>query len=245
MLYFAHRPDPVFAALVDAALRHSLDEIADNLGSPDADPEWWAMLYPRSAPCFTPARARATLDDLLAAHRASELYEPTAYHWLVLYECLEVYCAHHNDELLGMAVAPAHPDSQPDGCWPVGAYRIGRLDLDQLVNEFFHDTDFLMDPQVVTPVVRARLLVEDEVFGVVHGLAPHAAELRLTPTRGVPWPDEDRDSIWATLAPPESIGDPRGPTTFHHLPLEAGCRTCRRTIRQLWRQTANRAVPPT
>ena len=69
-----------------------------------APPEAWREGYPRAATCFTRELARETLVDLLVKLRLPEEYVPTEYHWLLLYECLQVQIEVLNDMPLPLLV---------------------------------------------------------------------------------------------------------------------------------------------
>jgi len=133
----------------------------------------WPALYPLAARCFRPDRARTTLAQLLTASRAPELYQLTDYHWLLLYDCLRVYCVIHND----------YTGEAPTKTLPVGSCEIGPIDFDAVVDQYFWDTDFLLDGPTLAglgPAGRQSMGVGDEVFGIAQGLPPHADELTLT-----------------------------------------------------------------
>ena len=121
MLRFAQRPDPVFLAILHAALE-DLQETLTDLQAED-----WPAQYPSAARCFSPDLARTTLEQLLTASRAKQVYQLTDYHWLLLYDCLRVYCEIHND------FAPEAPTQT----LPVGPYQIGPIDFDALIDQLW------------------------------------------------------------------------------------------------------------
>jgi hypothetical protein len=139
----------------------------------DLAAEDWLALYPLAARCFSLDLARTTLAQVLTASRAWELYQPTDYHWLLLYDGLRAYCVIHND----------YAGGAPTKTLPVGPYQIGPIDFDAVVDEYFWDTDFLLDGPILAglgPEGRQNMGVTDEVFGIAQGLPPHADELTLT-----------------------------------------------------------------
>jgi hypothetical protein len=141
MLEFASEPDPIFGAIVDAALRETRDILFPYL--PSAEPlspedlagreEEYDALFPNLVPVFTWREALAMVDRLIAAKAAPELYHLNDYHWLVLYSALDLFCDLHNDKALGR-----------DG--KVGPYVIDRIDLDAFLDTYFFDADFLAGP---------------------------------------------------------------------------------------------------
>jgi hypothetical protein len=166
-----------------ACLELSSDAVID-FDPPDA----WRDMYPLSATCFTRELARETLLDLLTKLRLPEEYVPTEYHWLLMYECLQVQIEVLNDMLLPLlveqlktlatvqdAVYLSLPTRAKDG---TGFH----IDFDALVDTYFWDTDFLMDAELFSrlgPDTKANLGFSASVFGVVQGLSPHPDELVL------------------------------------------------------------------
>ncbi|TAL09307.1 MAG: hypothetical protein EPO02_10425 [Nitrospirae bacterium] len=102
----------------------------------------WEACYPHASRRFTPQSAIPTLERVLGTSQALAVYRISESQWLLLYECLENYCAELND------VAPG----QPGGLLPVGDYRLAEVDFDSLVALYFWDTDFLVPPGETTPV---------------------------------------------------------------------------------------------
>jgi len=184
MLRFAQRPDPIFLAILHEALE-DLQEMLTDLEAED-----WPAQYPSAARCFSPNLARTTVGQLLTTSRAEQVYQLTDYHWLLLYDCLRVYCEIHND----------YAPETPTQTLPVGPYRIGPIDFDALVDGYFWDTDFLLEDPTLAglgPDGRKTMGVSDEVFGIAQGLPPHPDELKLTRWEGPGWeePGEEGEAI--------------------------------------------------
>ncbi len=199
MLYFEARPDPVFTAILHAALEHTRDRI-DDLPSED----WWPNLFPDLASCFTPAAARRTITKLLLASRARHVYRLSDYHWLLVYDCLHLFCEVHNDLV---AEKRGRPQS-------VGQYQIGPIDFELILEYYFWDTDFLFDPDVISamgPEGRQQMGISDEVFGVSQGLAPHTDELKLTRVDDPAWMGEEKAEV-APIGPHIPSYPPRSET---------------------------------
>ena len=159
----------------------------------------WPAPYPLAARCFSLDLAGVTLAQLLTAIRAPGLYQLTDYHWLLLYDGLRVYCALHND-----AAREA-----PTTTLPVGPYQIGPIDFDAVVDQYFWDTDFLLESPTLTelrPEGRQSLGVADEVFGIAQGLPPHPEELSLTRWAGPGWEEpggqDEAEGAWIPQYPP-------------------------------------------
>jgi len=132
LIYFRHRPDAVFTAILHAALERELGKVAALNARHDLDA--WEACYPHASRRFTIQSAVPALERLLGASQALAVYGVSESQWLLLYECLANYCAELND------VAPG----QPDGLLPVGEYRLAEVDFDALVALYFWDTDFLV-----------------------------------------------------------------------------------------------------
>jgi hypothetical protein len=183
MLRFASPLSPAATAIFVMCLDLAADEVVDG-DRPDA----WREVYPRSATCFTPALARATLVDLVDKLRLPEEYVPTDYHWLLLYECLQGQIERLNDDplppLVNLLTALATAQDALYLTLPARSQGVAgfSIDFDALVDMYFWDTDFLLDAETVAQLdadAKARLGFSPSVFGVVQGLAPHPDELVL------------------------------------------------------------------
>src|SRR5262245_22533669 len=103
VIYMLHFPSPLTAAATEIVL--SCLEMAADMAVDFDPPEAWREVYPLSAACFTSALARKTLLDLVVKLRLPEIYVPTEYHWLLMYECLQVQIEVLNDLPLPELVA--------------------------------------------------------------------------------------------------------------------------------------------
>jgi hypothetical protein len=180
MLRFARRPDPIFLAILHAAL----DDVQETLTDLEAGD--WPAQYPTAVRCFSRDLARTTLGQLLTASRAKQLYQLTDYHWLLLYDCLRVYCEIHND----------YAREAPTQTMPVGPYQIGAIDFDALLDLYFWETDFLLGGPILAglgPDGRKSIDVSDEAFGISQGLPPHSDELKLTRWAGLGWEESGEE----------------------------------------------------
>ena len=88
-----------------------------------------------------------------------------------------------------------------------GTLPVGPIDFDQVVDRYFWDTDFLLDPTTLAalgPEGRESLGVSDEVFGIAHRLPPHPEELKILPWGGPAWDEEDEQlqGPWVPQYPP-------------------------------------------
>jgi hypothetical protein len=173
MLRFEIQPDPVFLVMLDAAIEYMIFGL-DLDESSDQD-ESFAVNMPRSSRLFTAQQANEQLRGLQCAIHAPEMYKPTDYHWLLLYECLNRYCGLFNDLPFGVISEK---------------YGIESIDFDGVVDYFFWDTDFLDEDISKLPMeAREQLGVSPETFGLSMGMTPHPEELVLKRCE----PDDDTE----------------------------------------------------
>lgn len=164
MLRFNNKPDEIFIVLVNEAIEDMLgyvemdDEIEERLDALRAS-------MPRSSELFDVRGAMEQLRTLRGCLNSNTLYQPTDYHWLLLYECLGSYCDYFNDERVGDLYK---------------LHTIEYIDFGSLVDCYFWDTDFLNDDiPNVSVEVRQMLGVSSETFGLTAGMKPHPEELTL------------------------------------------------------------------
>jgi len=183
MLRFASPLTPAATAIFVMCLDLASDEVID-VDCPAA----WREAYPLSAACFTPALARATLVDLVEKLRLPEEYVPTAYHWLLLYECLQSQIEALNEAplppLVNLLTTLATAQDALYLTLPARS-KSGAgfsVDFEALVDMYFWDTDFLLDAErfaQLSPDAKANLGFSPSTFGVIQGLPPHPDELVL------------------------------------------------------------------
>jgi hypothetical protein len=183
MLRFASPLTPAATAIFVMCLDLASDEVVD-IDLADA----WRETYPRSATCFTPELARATLVDLVDKLQLPEEYVPTDYHWLLMYECLQGQIERLSEDplapLVNLLTALATAQDALYLTLPTRSKGGAgfSIDFDALVAMYFWDTDFLLDADhfaQLTPEAKASLGFSPSAFGVVQGLAPHPDELVL------------------------------------------------------------------
>ena len=172
MLRFATTLDAVFLDILHEAIQFTIDSIE----AYDFDPEPFEIQYENSSRVFHPNLARDTSRQLLDASRSAQWYQPTDYHWLLLYEALEIYCALFNDGELRETRLSAQ-------------YGIRLIDFDAIVDIFFWDTNFLLSEEHVVGLGMdgwKELAIHPEIFGITQRLTPHPEEQQLRPIE----PDE-------------------------------------------------------
>src|SRR5499427_7399884 len=182
MLRFSSPLTAAATEIVIACLEMAADMVVDF-----DPPEAWREVYPLSAACFTPALARETLLDLLVKLRLPEVYVPTEYHWLLMYECLKVQIEVLNDMPLPSLVAQLTTLATAHDALYLSLPTRARVEgfhiaFEALIDTYFWDTDFLLDAESfarLSAEAKTNLGFSPSVFGVTQGLAPHPEELVL------------------------------------------------------------------
>jgi hypothetical protein len=183
MLHFSTPLTPAATELLISCLEFSTDMArSDTLG------DEWAIAYPLSAKCFTRQRAREVLLDLVDKVRLPQTYVPTSYHWLLLYECLQMQIECLNDDMWpdfvnSLKTARDGQDAAyfrfPRAAQGVEGFWV---DFEAFIDVYFWDTDFLLDPSTYYRLgapSRNQLGYRADLFGVLSGLPPHPTELIL------------------------------------------------------------------
>lgn len=147
MLHFETKPDKVFTAILHKALERARAEISEVLDDRDE----FEVLYPNLGRCFDPGTALSTIEQLLRASRSPKLYQLTDYHWLILHEALRVFTDAHND----------FAQEDPEYDTKIGAYRLGEIDFDGLIDLYFSDLDFTLESYPLSPEDLRLVRVED------------------------------------------------------------------------------------
>ncbi len=165
MLRFATKPDAIFPVLISDAIDEAIGEIELDPTS-EGQVETYETIMPSSEKLFGLNDAKQQLRALQKALGETSLYQPTDYHWLLLYEVLEVYCDGFNEIPHGALCE---------------TYGIQRIDFNLLIDLFFWDNDFLDDDIPDMPFkARQQLGISPETFGLTAGMKPHPDELTLT-----------------------------------------------------------------
>jgi hypothetical protein len=174
VIEFQSAPDPVFVAILDGALTWVKDQLYPSID--DARPteedlrdvdEEYSLLYSHLARYLDRTQALEQVAKLHEALRADGLYRFTDYHWLLLYECLDVFCDLHNDH-------------EWEGT--VGPYTIDQIGLGGIVDRFFFDTDFAFDADFVVAREFSLFTVPDvspQARKIAAGLKPDPDDLAM------------------------------------------------------------------
>ena len=168
MLRFSSKPDPAFAAFLDAALADEVEHVRDPLVS---DEDARVNYSSQTRAIFDRLGLQAILERLLEAHRSPALYKIGDYHFLILYDVLQIHTHLHNDSL-----------AFSGGVRRYGAVVLRKIDFDAVLDYYFFDPDFLLDPEIfggMDEKTKRAVGFADETWGVVHQLKPHAEELSL------------------------------------------------------------------
>ena len=180
MLRFQETPDRIFIEILKVSMEIVIDEITDLLdyseNAKEAKHELGGIL-PLAARVFSPQVALKTLRDMLEKLFQPELYYLNDYHYLLIYDVLQLYSGHHND-----LVRRSGTKSERNSAAKIGPFHIDEIDFDRLEAVYFYDTDFLFDPEMMLSLgeeERKDMAFNPETFAITQGLAPHPEELVL------------------------------------------------------------------
>jgi hypothetical protein len=189
MLYFATKPDPVIAAIVNEALTAAAQsaEVPGHRNVPAQHFNEGACVH---------EEPHLALEKLRRAHRGSGVYRMSHSYWVLLFDCLAMYVARHNmrvpKNMIGKEDMP-----------PIGSFRVGPIDLLRVVTEYFWDLwcfpDAAFDNALVPPPVAHRTRGGSERYAPTsQGLVPIALPK---------W----RENVDATVFNNPNVGVPRYP----------------------------------
>lgn len=168
MIRFSSTPDECFQGIVTEAIEFFTDEFKNWDDEPD---EIMDSHIEQVREIFDAPTLLMTLEKLLEAHQAPGLYMPTDYHFLVLYDVLELTIELHNDLV-----------EEEDSPQEIGGKLLGTIDFDWIADYYFWDLDFLSSPQDMNNLssdAKATMGFSKETFGVVNRMAPHPDELEM------------------------------------------------------------------
>jgi len=146
-------------------------------------------LLPNAGRVFNFHTALDTVRAMDAYLRKPELYQLNDYHYLLLYDALLNLCDLHNE-----AIKDCETEEDRIQLSQIGDYLIRELLFDEMVDIYFFDTDFLLNPDDAFNLGmqgRNGLNVSEETFHISQGFAPHPEELELKEYEGeAPAPPE-------------------------------------------------------
>lgn len=180
MLRFQSHPDKVFTAILKEAMELMIDEINNAVSfsqSKEEISENLNSLLPNAGKVFNSSTALNTLKEMLVCLEKPQLYQLNDYHYMLHYDTLSTFCELHND-----AVREAETRADKIEISQIGDYYIEKLLFDELVDIYFYDIDFLLNPEETFQLGmegRRNIDVSDETFVISQGLAPHPEELAL------------------------------------------------------------------
>ncbi|MBS1114205.1 MAG: hypothetical protein H6Q92_1968 [Nitrospirae bacterium] len=180
MLRFQETPDKIFIEILKAGMEIVIDEITDLIDYSENPKEAKSELrgiLPLAARVFSPGVALKTLRDMREKLLHPELYYLNDFHYLLIYDTLQLYSELHND-----MVRTARSKNEKNAAAKIGPYHIEKIDFDCLETLYFYDTDFLFDPEVMLSLgeeERKDMSFNPETFAITQGLAPHPEELVL------------------------------------------------------------------
>jgi len=173
MLKFTTTPDEAFQAILEAFLEISIDMLKDSLQSDysEGGEDMFDGYLDQTRALFTPQELLVELEKLLKAHRSPNLYMPTDYHFLLLYDVLSQQVDIHNDTLQNEGEKKEY-----------GSICIGKIDFYALTDCYFWDLDFLLESEIINkmhPDLKKTMGFNKETFGIVNRLRPDPKELEL------------------------------------------------------------------
>jgi len=169
MLRWQSPPDSAFISIVTACLELSIDEVEMQMDDETDDNEILGSFYPQVRSTFKASEVVRELRKLLDAHQSESLYMPTDYHFLLLHSALDQWIGLHNDDVAFENKAIEF----------FGGLVLGQIDFPLLSDMYFWDEDFLFTPELLDLTTEAKQMmgISDEIFSVVHQMAPHPDEL--------------------------------------------------------------------
>jgi hypothetical protein len=162
-----------------------IDEINDAVsfaGDKEELIEQLNYLLPNASKVFNHKTAISTLKDFQACLDKPELYLLNDYHYILLYDTLSNLCDLHNN-----AVSACETEEDRKQLSQIGDYFIEILLFGDMVDIYFYDTDFLLDPEDTYNLGiegRKSMDVSRETFSIAQGLPPHHEELALKEYEG-------------------------------------------------------------
>ncbi len=179
MLRFAEEPDLIFTDILQNALDNMIFELTIILkkSKPEDKQEEYSIFMPTSCTVFGLEVAIKTLTELLDYLLKPEIYDLTDYHYLLLYESLDMFCCSFNEYLQYET-----DELERKRLRTLGGHVVERLEFTAIVELYFYDEDFLYlgeDLDSIAPELKKQIGFSDEVFGISHKLAPHPEELEL------------------------------------------------------------------
>lgn len=156
------------------------DQILDGISSSTTEEEMREELdfvLPNAGRVFNFRTALDTVRDMDACLRKPELYQLNDYHYLLLYDALSNLCDLHKN-----AINDCETEEDRIEVSQIGDYFIEELLLDKMVDIYFYDIDFLLNPEDAFNLGmegRKSMGVSEASFNISQGLAPHPDELEL------------------------------------------------------------------
>lgn len=162
-------PDRIFIKMMDEAFKLALTDFT--VICPD---ELDAEL-PNAHRNYSFDCALNTLKELYKYHKHADIWEINDYHYVLLYDILRQFSCIYND-------LTKEDDVSEESLIKVGKIEIHEIDFEQLVEDYFPDTDFLLAQENLLGLsksVKEQLGLSPETFGVVMGMKPHSEELKI------------------------------------------------------------------
>jgi len=178
MLQFQTAPDRIFSGILTKSIEMMINIIIDlleDVKDAEKEKEELEWLLPNAYKVFNAGTALYTLESILITHKNQEIYHLNAYHYMLLYDTLEIFCDIKND-----LVNEAKTMMDKREISKIGSYYIEEIDFDGTIETYFFNTDFLIDADTMWKMGlegREQRNIGKETFALSQGLAPHPEEL--------------------------------------------------------------------
>jgi hypothetical protein len=179
MLRFQTPPDKPFMAIITESIETMIEQIEEFACEVDSAKEVednFKWLLPNASRVFNIQTAINTLIRILECHQRPSMYHLNDYHYLLLYDTLDHFCAIHNDMMKDLT-----PEDRIEHT-KIGEYYIEMIRFNDIVDMYFFDTDFLSDPKTMLELgmdARKDMSLSNESFAISQGLSPHPEELKI------------------------------------------------------------------
>ena len=180
MLRFQTLPDKPFMAIVTKSIEMMLEQIEEFIFEVEDEHEGksnFKWLLPNVSRVFNIQTAFNTLRKMLECLERPSMYHINDYHYLLLYDTLDHFCAVHND-----MIKHINNPKEKDEYSMIGDYYIEMIRFNDIVDIYFFDTDFLSDSKTMLELgmdARKDMSLSNESFAISQGLAPHPEELKI------------------------------------------------------------------
>jgi hypothetical protein len=167
MLLFQEKPDKIFTEILRGALDNAIDIV--KFPEDDKDGSCFRSTFPNAMKNFSVKLAFKELENLKKYSEDPNMWKMSDYHFVLLYDALNLYCEIANDCV-----------GEEDPVLSIGDYTVWEINFDDLINCYFRDTDFLIDKDDIlnaSKEAKAKVGLSKETFPITNHMIPHDDEL--------------------------------------------------------------------